>query len=225
MTDLRGILFDLDNTVLDRTRTFRQFAERLADVYVGHIVTEDERGRIVADIIERDLDGYKDKPLLFAELRTALPWQDGTAPPSVGELLRFYRSEYVNSAILMAHAEELLTYCKGKYKVGLVTNGRTAIQYGKIDKLGIRGYFDAIIVSEEAGVSKPDPAIFGLALSRLALAPEQCVFIGDHPVNDIAGAARAGMRVIWMKANQPWREEAGEMPLAVTGLQQLLRVL
>ncbi|WP_164779820.1 HAD family hydrolase [Paenibacillus kobensis] len=224
MTEIRGLLFDLDNTLLDRTRTFGRFAERFTDTFLPHITKIEERSRIIADIIERDEDGYKDKPLLFKELRSVLPWKKGMKP-SADELLRFYQSVYVNSAVLMEDAEEILSYCKKKYKVALVTNGKTAIQYGKIDNLGLRGYFDAIVVSEEAGIKKPDPAIFAKALAELSLTPEQCVFIGDHPVNDIAGAARAGINGIWMKVNQPWQDEAGPAPFTVTGLWELLQVI
>ena len=45
-----------------------------------------------------------------------------------------------------------------------------------------------------------------MALERLQLSAEECVYIGDHPVNDIEGASKVGMKTIWIKANQPWKE-------------------
>ena len=56
-------------------------------------------------------------------------------------------------------------------------------------------------------MKKPDPRIFQLALDHFGLEPEQCLYIGDHPLNDIQGAAKAGMNTIWMKVNQPWPEK------------------
>ena len=53
------------------------------------------------------------------------------------------------------------------------------------------------MVSEEAGVAKPDPRIFAIALERLGADPAEAVMIGDSWVNDIAGAAAAGVRSIW----------------------------
>jgi len=88
----------------------------------------------------------------------------------------------------------------------LITNGRTAIQYGKIDRLGLRDRFEVILVSEEVGIKKPNPDLFRMALKRLGLEPEECLYVGDHPVNDIEGAAAVGMETIWMQVNQPWRE-------------------
>ncbi|WJH37352.1 HAD family hydrolase [Paenibacillus sp. CC-CFT747] len=60
----------------------------------------------------------------------------------------------------------------------------------------------------------------------LKLTPGECVFVGDHPVNDIAGAAEAGMQTAWLRVNQPWRDEIRTAPGAVlTELKELCRLL
>ena len=126
----------------------------------------------------------------------------------------------------MDQASEVIAYMKRKYRIGLITNGQTRIQYGKIDRLGIRDEFEFIIVSEEAGVKKPDPGIFDMALRRLGLPPAACLYIGDHPVNDIEGAARAGMGTIWLQVNQPWREGLSAEPLhTIRRLSDLFELL
>jgi haloacid dehalogenase superfamily, subfamily IA, variant 3 with third motif having DD or ED/haloacid dehalogenase superfamily, subfamily IA, variant 1 with third motif having Dx(3-4)D or Dx(3-4)E len=204
---IQAILFDLDNTLLDRTRTFEQFTNGFIATYFSHL---DETREIFDRIIELDQDGYKDKEELFAELLDELPWR---IPPEHSELLAFYKREYVNHALLMEQAREVVLGLREKYRLGLITNGKTAIQHGKIDRLGIRDMFDVILVSEEAGVKKPDRAIYEMATAKLELQPEQCLYIGDHPVNDIEGATNAGMRTIWFKVNQPWRDHITAAPL------------
>jgi len=160
---------------------------------------------------------------LFSELLEELPWQ---VKPQLKELLDYYSTEYVKSAVLMEHAKEVVQYARKKYKTGLITNGKTSIQYGKIDRLGLRHDFDLIIVSEEAGCKKPDPEIFEMALEKLGLRAEQCVYIGDHPVNDIEGASRIGMKTIWMKANQPWKDGLTATPLySIDRLSSLLELI
>nr|NIP58865.1 HAD family hydrolase [Gemmatimonadota bacterium]NIR79248.1 HAD family hydrolase [Gemmatimonadota bacterium]NIT86290.1 HAD family hydrolase [Gemmatimonadota bacterium]NIU31768.1 HAD family hydrolase [Gemmatimonadota bacterium]NIU35067.1 HAD-IA family hydrolase [Gemmatimonadota bacterium] len=89
--------------------------------------------------------------------------------------------------------------------LGLVTNGRVLIQSRKIDGLGIRSFFDSIVISEAAGCRKPDPRIFEIALTELAVAPGAAVFVGDHPVADMEGARRAGLISIW-KRDDFWPE-------------------
>jgi len=220
MSSIKAVLFDLDNTILDRTRTFSNFTHAFISNYFRHIEFPQS---IYETIIERDQDGYKDKNELFAELIDLLPWQ---ARPRLEELMSFYGAEYVGNAIPMNRAREVVLELKKRYKTGLITNGKTAIQYGKIDRLGIRDDFDLILVSEEAGIKKPDPRIFELALERLRLQPEECVYVGDHPVNDMEGASQIGIGGIWMKVNQPWREELSARPLhTIRQLEELLTLL
>lgn len=220
MKELKGIIFDLDNTLLDRTKTFGQFTTKFLQQYFDHVV---ETQALYGKIIDFDQDGYRDKTELFAQLIDEFPWKER---PTVQDLMSFYEAEYVSSAVAMEHAHEVLSSLRGKYKTALITNGRTMIQYGKIDQLSMRDHFDAILVSEEAEVKKPDPQIFNMALERLQLSPEQCVYIGDHPVNDVEGAAAIGMNTIWIKVNQPWREHVKVKPLhTITKLDELLTIL
>jgi putative hydrolase of the HAD superfamily len=207
MNNIKAVIFDLDNTILDRTSTFRNFTNSFLKSYFDHLeMTQDIFDRIVY----LDQDGYKDKQELFSELLEDLPWK---AKPLITELIDFYNTEYVKNAVLMEHAREIVKHIRKKYKTGLITNGKTLIQYGKIDQLGIRNDFDLIIVSEEVGIKKADPRIFEMALEQLGLRAEHCIYIGDHPLNDIEGAANIGMRTIWMKVNQPWKDGIAAKPL------------
>jgi putative hydrolase of the HAD superfamily len=220
MNNIKAILFDLDNTILDRTSTFNNFTKSFLKTYFDHFEMKQE---IFDRIIYLDQDGYKDKQELFSELLEELPWK---LKPLKTELLDFYSTEYVKNAVLMENAREMVQHLRKKYKTGLITNGKTVIQYGKIDQLEIRNDFDLIIVSEEAGIKKPDPKIFELALRKLELSPEQCIFIGDHPVNDIEGAAKIGMKTIWMKVNQPWKDGLSAKPLhSIERLNELYELI
>lgn len=78
------------------------------------------------------------------------------------------------------------------YKVAVVSNAD-----GKVDQdlaaAGFGGLFDVVIDSTRAGVSKPDPAIFGFALEALHVAPEEAWYVGDSAVFDLQGAEAAGL--------------------------------
>ena len=60
------------------------------------------------------------------------------------------------------------------------------------------------MVSGEAGVQKPDPAIFARALDALGVAPGAAVYIGDNPYHDVVGARAAGVGAIWVNRGD-WR--------------------
>jgi HAD superfamily hydrolase (TIGR01509 family) len=54
------------------------------------------------------------------------------------------------------------------------------------------GLFDAVVISGEVGLAKPERQIYLLAAEKLGLKPEECVFVDDLPVN-VRGAVAAGM--------------------------------
>ena len=87
-----------------------------------------------------------------------------------------------------------------RYKLALVSNfgyPPTIIQLLK--KFDLVGFFDAIVVSGEAGWRKPSPKIFMRALNVLKVAPSEAVFVGDSPYHDIQGAKKMGMKTILVR--------------------------
>lgn len=90
-------------------------------------------------------------------------------------------------------------------KTGLVTNITPELlesQKKKVAALGIAELFDVIIYSAELGIHKPDPRIFHHAAQCLGAEPGKCLFVGDDPRSDIAGARGVGMEAVWLD-NRP----------------------
>ena len=94
---------------------------------------------------------------------------------------------------LFPDAMEVLAYLQGKYKLHLITNGFAEVQWIKIERSGLKPFFEHIIISEEVGTQKPDKAIFELAMNRAATHADECIMIGDNYNTDIVGAQNAGM--------------------------------
>ena len=67
--------------------------------------------------------------------------------------------------------------------------------HGLLEQLGLGPYFDAVVVSSEAGAAKPDPRPFAVALAALDLSPDEAWHIGDSP-EDLAGAQAAGLHCV-----------------------------
>ncbi len=62
--------------------------------------------------------------------------------------------------------------------------------------LGFRGRFDSLTTSEEAGVGKPNPRVFDLALQKAGAPPAEAAYVGDSAARDVQGAKAVGMRAI-----------------------------
>ncbi len=121
-------------------------------------------------------------------------------PPSIEELAQFWFSQFGRFAVEMPAAEQVLTQLKDEgYQLAIVSNGGHDTRLNTIRGLGIETYFDEIISSGLVGFNKPQPEIFQITAERLGVQPAQCLYIGDHPVNDVQGATEAGMHALWMQ--------------------------
>src|SRR5262245_15315395 len=67
---------------------------------------------------------------------------------------------------------------------------------GILAELGLDAYFAAVVLPAAVGAAKPDPAIFAAALAALGVPAAAALYVGDHAEQDLAGAARAGLRAL-----------------------------
>jgi len=120
---------------------------------------------------------------------------------------------------LFEDAVATLEAVHARFPMVLLTNGNTSYQRMKIEMHDLDPWFEHIVVSEEVGIMKPDPAIFARAIAPFGVAPDRVIHIGDTPSQDIAGAHAAGWRSAWV--NRDGRDfEGGRSPdLEVPSLQ------
>ena len=97
---------------------------------------------------------------------------------------------------------------KADRPIGIVTNGPTEVQRAKLELLGIDRLVDFVLVSEEFGVAKPDPAIFREALRLAGVKPEEAIFVGDSVEFDMAGARAAGIPTVWVNRHAATMDRA-----------------
>ncbi len=102
---------------------------------------------------------------------------------------------------LYTETPNVLKKLMGKYKLGIIAN-QSAGTEERLVKFGIRDYFDLIISSAEAGVSKPDIRIFEMALRGANCSAQQTCMVGDRLDNDIEPAVGLGMYTVWVR--QGW---------------------
>lgn len=196
---IKAVIFDLDGTLLDRDRSLAAFINeqynRLAE-HLQHIPKDQFAKRFV----ELDAKGYVWKDRVYQQLIEefeikGIEWQN---------LLEDYVTNFNAHCIPFPNLTLMLEDLAGKsIRLGMITNGRGQFQLDNILALGIKDHFEEILISEWEGMAKPDPAIFRKALSGLAVSPDEAVYIGDHPKNDIQAAQAVGMKAVWKK-DQQW---------------------
>lgn len=141
----------------------------------------------------------------------------------------------LNSGFLSAMAEicvplegavSLMNTLKGKVKMGIITNGFTALQQVRLQRTGFMDYFDLLVVSEEVGHAKPHPAIFDYALEKAGNPPrERVMMVGDNPDSDILGGINAGFTTCWLNADGRKKPEGIEPTWQVSSLKELEAIL
>ena len=102
-----------------------------------------------------------------------------------------------------------------------------AVSNGNADlaRVGVDHLFAGSVSARDAGVAKPDGRIFAAAASRLGLAPQQVLHVGDDPALDVLGALAAGMQAVWVNRDgKPWAHDA-QPHATVTHLGELCALL
>jgi len=135
------------------------------------------------------------------------------------ELADFYIENTKKVKDLLPGAIETLDKLSEKYILHVITNGFDEVQFFKIKNSGIDHYFKTVTTAEQAGVLKPEPAIFELSLKKARASARNSVYIGDSPEADGKGALNAGMNFIWF--NYKGEENTYKFDYVVHGLQEL----
>jgi putative hydrolase of the HAD superfamily len=173
---LKAVLFDLDNTLVDRDDAFRRCVEE-------HFTGVDVR----AKLISLDRKGQGDRETLLNAWKRS--GGNGLSLAGLGELIaeRLSPDETLLEAI-RSLAQNLA--------IGIVTNGGSQAQRRKMRAAGLDRVVPSqqVWISAEVNLAKPDPEMFLLASRSLRVRPEECLFIGDYEPHDREGASAAGMR-------------------------------
>ncbi|TGB04448.1 HAD family hydrolase [Halobacillus salinus] len=186
---MEAVIFDLDGTLLDRDATLRRF---LTDQYDRHFSHIDEKECFVELFMELDQGGYVSKSEVYDTLQRKFDWLQNAKL-----LLNEYKTGLKHYCVAYDGVHKMLDGLYGRYKLAVLTNGTSEMQSAHIRALGIEAYFDCILISETEGMKKPEPDLFSRASNRLEVPFQKCVFVGDHPENDIAGAQNVGMKGYW----------------------------
>lgn len=105
---------------------------------------------------------------------------------------------------------DLVGRLKNNYKLGLISNTNAIHVDHILNRYPVLSHFECHIWSNKAGVRKPDPAIFNLALSYFSIAPEEAVFIDDLHVN-VSSARAIGMNAIHFQGLELLKEELNKL--------------
>jgi putative hydrolase of the HAD superfamily len=229
---LQAILFDIDDTLFSTTefaRRARQNAVR-AMLQAGLDLPEDVVLRELDEVLAEFSSNYEhhfDK--LLQRLRPACLERTNPALIVAAGVAAYHDTKFRE----LAPFDDVFPLFSDLKRVGLrlgvVTHGWTVKQAEKLVRLGLVPYLDpkAVFISDQIGISKPNPKLYATALRDLQLPAREVMYVGDSPEHDVAPPQSLGMVTVWARrAAKHGLEGTGITPdYVVEDFEELRRIL
>lgn len=189
---IKGVIFDLDNTLLDFMK--------MKEVAVKSAI----RGMIEAGLEADEIESFKDIISIYEEFG----WENQTVfdvflKNSIGYVdnkflaagvVAYRRAREANLLAYPNVNRTLVNLTKLGIKLAVVSDAPSREAWMRIYYLNLYHFFDAVITFDDSGERKPSSKPFEMALKILNLEPQDSLMIGDWPERDVVGAKQIGMR-------------------------------
>lgn len=230
-TSPKAILFDLDSTLCQYTLTVAEVIERaLSRAGLAH----DVLGPL--DTLAKDYNdawwATEDEYRTHVDEIRRLAWVALLETREAGDsdlarrLAQHYSDIRRESGLrLFEDVRPFLEDLKARYRVGILTNGPSDMQWTKLRNLELLDAVDAIVVAGDLGFFKPDPRPFRQLLEKLGAEAGDALFVGDSYEHDIIGARGVGIRTAWVTADGASTPDGAPVDHTVARVTDLREVL
>jgi putative hydrolase of the HAD superfamily len=201
---LQAVLFDIDDTLFstsDFARHARANAVR-AMIAAGLDLPEEVVQRELDEVIAEFSSNYEHHyERLLQRLPPAATRRVNPALIVAAGVAAYHDTKFRELAPYADVVPLLAGLKKAGLRVGVITHGLTVKQAEKLVRLGLLPYLDpqAIFISDQIGISKPNPKLYQAALRELGLKPDEVMYVGDSPEHDIAPPKSVGMKTVWAR--------------------------
>jgi putative hydrolase of the HAD superfamily len=215
---IKAVFFDIDDTLFHFTGRHRECMEKVFSYGEETLLVERRKLEAALTAAMEQVAAYAgaDSPVTHnrqIRFQNALDILGKPIYPHATRLYHIYWEHMLDRMEPEPGLIPLLEVLKnqGLY-LGVGTDMTSYIQNEKLHRLGVAGYFQAVVTSEEAGFDKPSKRLFELCAKKAGCAMEECLFIGDSLEKDVLGPRKAGMQSIcYNRYSKVSREEAGEV--------------
>ncbi len=201
---LKAVLFDIDDTLFSTTQFARiaRWNAVKAMVAAGLDLPEEEVLRELEEVIAEFSSNYEHHfDQLLRRLRPKALDKVNPAVIVASGVVAYHDTKFRELAPFGDVYPLLRALRKAGLRTGVVTHGLTTKQSEKLIRLGLLPYLDskAIFISEQIGISKPNPKLYKLALRDLGLEAGDVMYVGDSPAHDVGPPQSVGMIGVWAR--------------------------
>lgn len=234
-SSIRAIFFDLDGTLTDYEASVDYAMTRMweairDDCPLGLEAFLQAQWDFMAEMEDKEARGeiprsfLKDRKIRKEEFLRRIDPRLVKRFDNVGEVYTKLRSEHI---VTYPGTRRVLEELGRRYALGVITEGDGTNQRRQLEAVGIAHLLEHIVVSDEIGLHKPDPAIYEKACELASVPPEEAALVGDRIDWDIAPAKRLGMLTVLSRQQQHYRtDETGEVSpdFTITDIGELLSI-
>ena len=216
---IRQIFFDIDDTLYDQQETFRLALDQLFSgrypealpYRISDSRKEDadflstlyQRFRFHSDAVfhETETGSMSVSDMRVYRITEAFRDLGLDLDRTSAELFQTIYEDRQHHLRLLPDMEQLLSsLCNLQITLGIITNGPSRHQWDKVRCLGLEKWIphDLILISDDLGISKPDPAVFHTAEKITGIPASDSWYVGDAYLLDVCGARNAGWHVLWL---------------------------
>jgi putative hydrolase of the HAD superfamily len=217
---VKAVFFDLDNTLISRDESFREtlplwFARTVPSL------PETEYENHIQRIMMYDKSGLSNRVSFGSWIRSFYKITDLTEQ----EILTAFAESIAGNINRNDIVNEFLRSIKRQYLIGVISNGSSKTQRLKLHHAGLQDVFDSdkIYIEGETGFAKPHPSMFAIPIRDHEIPPDEILFIGDHPIDDVYGASLAGLKTCWIKRGQPLSDLVVKPNLIIETVEDLFQ--
>jgi len=197
MKSIKGVIFDLDNTLLDFMK-MKEFAVKAAVkgmIEAGLMVGEDDSYTEIVSIYEEF--GWENQKVFDVFIEKQIGYVEHKY--LAAGIVAYRRAREAN---LMAYPnvnKTLMALAKSGIKLGVVSDAPSREAWMRIYYLNLYHFFDVVITFDDSGERKPSEKPFKMCLDALDLDPEETIMVGDWPERDVVGAQKLGMKTAFAR--------------------------
>lgn len=166
--------------------------------------------------------GETDQATLRVERFRRLAAELSLADLPLDRVSSFYLEALASQSQLLPGALATVQTLAKKFPLALITNGIAAVQHRRFAASPITRHFQAVVISEEVGIAKPDPRIFTPALQKIGVEAADVLYVGDSVTSDMAAARNAGMDFCWLNPNRIPAPTSYNPAFIITSIKELL---
>lgn len=222
-TVIKGVIFDLDNTLVDFMRMKREAVSAAIHSMI------DAGLQLSADEAQARIDTiYKERGIEFQNVFDQLLYDvfQKVDYKILSAGIIAYRRAREAALVPYPHVNlTLVELIKRGVKLAVVSDAPGREAWLRLCYLNFHHMFDAVVTFEDTGERKPGPAPFRKALELLNLQPGEAVMVGDWAERDIVGAAAVGMTTVFARYGDTFGTVNSNAKYEINDIAELLAVI